>query len=74
MATYGNQTVTSYPRPTGFTLTSVFSLTLRLTLRAPGDTLHHDIVGNRRVVAGHPVEHVIKREFGIIGRADPRSR
>ena len=45
---------------------------LRLTLRAPGDTLHHDIVGNRRVVAGHPVEHVIKREFGIIGRQPPQ--
>ena len=42
---------------------------LRLALRALRRTLHHDVVGNLRIMAGHAIEHIFEREFSIQGIA-----
>ena len=42
---------------------------LTLALRALRRTLHHDVVGNLGIIAGHAVEHTVEREFSIHGIA-----
>jgi hypothetical protein len=45
------------------------SVDLRLALRALRRTLHHEVVGNLGIIAGHAVKHTVEREVSIHGIA-----